>query len=194
MHIIRLFSSDDYKGQRGYLDTQKVYEIIRTILYFSFSLSIFFIGWYHTRTRSNLLSILAVLCLLPASKSAVNMIMFLRYKSCDRENADLIDAESGEMNGLYDCVFTSYEKNYSIAHLVVKGSTICGFSENKEFDEQSFDKHLNDILAKENYKNVSIKIFNDRKKYLERLQQLKTLDVDETYTSGILETIKNVIL
>ena len=69
-----------------------------------------------------------------------------------------------------------------------------GFSENKEFDEQSFDKHLNDILAKENYKNVSIKIFNDRKKYLERLQQLKTLDADETYTSGILETIKNVIL
>ena len=194
MHIIRLFSSDDYKGQRGYLDTQKVYEIIRTILYFSFSLSIFFIGWFHLKTRSNLLSILAVLFLLPASKSAVNMIMFLRYKSCDRENADLIDAESGEMNGLYDCVFTSYEKNYSIAHLVVKGSTICGFSENKDFDEQSFDKHLNDILAKENYKNVSIKIFNDRKKYLERLQQLKTIDADETYTSGILETIKNVIL
>ena len=41
MQFKRMFSTDAYKGTSGYLRTQKNYEILRTVLYFAISLSLF---------------------------------------------------------------------------------------------------------------------------------------------------------
>ncbi len=194
MQLLRMFSNEKYKGTRGYLKTQKKYEILRTILYFGISLSLFAAGWITTGDKMNLLTVVAVLGCLPASKSAVGMIMFLRYKGCSEDSAEEITAHMGNLKGLYDCVFTSYEKNYEVAHMVVKGDTICGFSENKNFREQDFHKHIDGILKADNFKDTSVKIFTDKRKYLERLEQLKELDTDETHTEGILATLKSVSL
>ena len=45
MQFKRMFSTDAYKGTSGYLRTQKNYEILRTVLYFAISLSLFLAGW-----------------------------------------------------------------------------------------------------------------------------------------------------
>lgn len=83
MQLKRMFSTDDVKGTRGYLRTQKNYEIIRTVLYFAISIALFIAGWVSTGSRENLLTIVAVLGCLPACKSLVEMFMYLRYKGCD---------------------------------------------------------------------------------------------------------------
>lgn len=44
MQFKRMFSTDAYKGTSGYLRTQKNYEILRTVLYFAISLSLFIAG------------------------------------------------------------------------------------------------------------------------------------------------------
>ena len=194
MQMKRLFFAESYKGTKGYLKTQRIYEICRTILYFGISLSIFAAGIIATGSRLNLLTIVAVLGCLPACKSTVSMIMFLRFPGCSEESAEEIGPQVGSLNNLYDCVFTSYEKNYCVAHLVVKGDTICGFTEDKDFPEQDFYKHLDGILKTEQYQQTSLKIFKERNKYLERLEQLQTLETDESHTRGIIDTIKSVIL
>lgn len=194
MQLFRMFSNEKYKGSRGYLRTQKKYEVLRTILYFAISLSLFAAGWIATGDKMNLLTVVAVLGCLPASKSAVEMIMFLRYNGCSEDNAKDIDAHIGNLKGLYDCVFTSYEINYEVAHIVVKGDTLCGFSENKSFDEQAFYKHIDSILKLDNFKDTSVKIFTDKRKYLERLDQLNQLDTDQTNTEGIINTLRSVSL
>ena len=56
MQLKRMFSTDDVKGTRGYLRTQKNYEIIRTVLYFAISLALFITGWVSTGSRENLLT------------------------------------------------------------------------------------------------------------------------------------------
>ncbi|MBR1930722.1 MAG: hypothetical protein IJ833_04490 [Lachnospiraceae bacterium] len=194
MQLLRIFSYDAYKGGRGYLKSQRYYEIARTVLYFGISIALFVGGWLATGSRLNLLTVVAVLGCLPASKSAVSMIMYLRFSGCSEDSAKVIAEQIGELQGLYDCIFTSYEKNFSVAHMVVKGDTICGFTEDKKFEEQAFYKHLDGILKAENYKTTSLKIFTDPKKYLERLEQLKVLEADESHTEGIIATIKSVTL
>lgn len=194
MKLSRLFIYDDYKGTKDYLNTQKKYEIARTVLYFAISLTLFAAGWIATGKRENLLTIVAVLGCLPACKSAVDMIMFLRYKGCTLENASQIEVHTVGLQCGYDFVFTSYDKTYPIAHIAVKGNTICGFSQEKSFDEQAFYKHIDTILKKDNYKETTIKIFTDLNKYLNRLEQLKALDTDETNTAGIIKTLKSVSL
>ena len=120
MQFKRMFSTDAYKGTSGYLRTQKNYEILRTVLYFAISLSLFIAGRVTTGSRENLLTIVAVLGCLPACKSLVEMFMFLRYKGCNEQDAAQIAAHTDGLTGLYDMVFTSYEKNYVIHHMTIR--------------------------------------------------------------------------
>lgn len=194
MQILRMFSHENYKGTMNYLKTQKKYEIVRTILYFVISFSLLIAGYVATKSRMNLLTVVAILGCLPACKSAVDMIMFLRFKGCSPENAEIIATHSEGLHGMYDMIFTSYDKNHQIAHIVVKGNTICGFTEDNKFAEQAFYKHITDILKADNYKETSVKVFSDINKYTERLEQLKELDADERNTEGIINTLKCVSL
>lgn len=189
-----MFSTTNFKGHRNYLNSQKHYEILRTVLYFAISLSLFAAGWLQTGKRENLLTIVAVLGCLPACKSVVDMIMFLRFKSCNNEAADKIEAHNEGLTGLFDMVFTSYDKTYVIHHLTVRGNTLCGFTQSDKFDEQAFYKHLDTMLKKDNYKDTTIKIFTDIKKYTARLEQMKELPEEENTTAGIIATLKCISL
>lgn len=193
-HLKRLFSTDSVKGTRNYLNTQKKYEIIRTILYFGISLSLFAAGYIQTGRRGNLLGIVAVLGCLPASKSAVGTIMFLRFHSCTDRAASQIEEHSQGLCCLYDMVFTSYKKNYVVSHLAVCGNTVCGFSENEQFAENEFYKHIGDILKLDGHKNVTVKIFTNLSRYMERLEQMKALEQDENGTATVTATLKSVAL
>ncbi len=194
MQILRMFSTEKYKGTRNYLKSQKKYEIMRTVLYFVISLSLFAAGWIATKSRLNLLTVVAVLGCLPACKSAVGMIMFLRYQGCSDDAADKIEQHGKELSGLYDMVFTSYDKNFQVSHIMVKGNTICGFTQDDKFDEQAFYKHIDGILKADNFRDTSVKIFIDLNKYTERLEQLKALAAEEGNTEGIINTLKSVSL
>lgn len=194
MQIKRMFLSESFKGTKHYLNTQKKYEILRTVIYFGISLSLFAAGWITTGTKVNLLTIVAILGCLPASKSMVQMIMYLRYKSLSESTLQGIDSHSQNLSCLYDMVFTSYEKNYSVGHLAVKGNTIVGYTEDAKFDEKSFYTHIDQILKKDHIKGTSIKIFSDLKKYTDRLDQLQELDADESLNEAITDTLKCVSL
>ncbi len=192
--LTRMFSKEKYKGTRNYVNTQKRYEVLRTVLYFAISLSLFFAGWITTKSKMNLLTIVAVLGCLPASKSAVDAIMFLRFRSCSTVAADAIDAHVGTLTAGYDFIFTSYEKNYPVAHLAIKGNTICGYTEDAKFEENAFYKHIDRVLKTDRFTETNVKIFTDLKKYTARLDQLQALDTDEANTQGILATLKSVSL
>ncbi len=199
MQLGRMFENDKYKGTAGYLQSQKGYEIARTVLYFGISLAIFLAGLFTTGDKMNLFTVVAILGCLPAGKSMVSMIMFLRFKGCGAESRLKISEKMQQLSSnspveIYDCVFTSYEKNYQVSHLVVKGNTICGFSEDKNFPEQEFYKHIDSILKLENYKDTSVKIFKDLQKYLERLEGLSQVETDTSNTAGIINTLKSVSL
>ena len=192
--ILRIFSTFWVKGKRDYLDTQKKYEIMRTVLYFAISISLFLAGYISTGTHRNLLTIVAMLGCLPASKSAVSMIMFLRYHSCAYEIAELVGDHSEELGFLYDCVFTSYSKNFVVSHLVVRGNTLCGFSEKSDFPELEFIHHINDILKNDYHKDMKVKIYTNLDKYVNRLDQIKKLPEQPEKTVAVLITLKNAML
>lgn len=215
MKLSRMFTTGKVKGTRNYLDTQKKYELLRTLLYFAIPISLFIAGIIQTEagvsgdlhgfalfkagllnpeSRVNLLSIVAVLGLLPASKSLVSAIMFLRFHSLSREAAEQAAAASGELQTLYDCVFTSYKKNFEVGHLAVRGNTVCGYSENGKFEENDFNKHIGDILRLDGHKEVTVKIFTDLKKYTERLGQMISLEGSPEKTAAIIDTLKSVSL
>ena len=194
MKLKRLFDYDDFKGTKGYLSTQSKYEIARTVLYFAISLSLFVAGIVATGDKMNLLTIVAVLGCLPACKSAVTMIMFLRYKGCSKEDVIKLDTLPVELTGLWDMVFTTYDKNFAFSHICIQGNTVILYSTMSKLDEQACIKHLQNALALDGIKNVTFKIFTDLDKYINRAQELLTLEKDEQMTCSVARTLLSISL
>ena len=191
----RMFTTYFYKENKDYLNTQKKYEIMRTILYFAISLSLFIAGLVATKTRMNLLTIVAVLGCLPACKSVVGMIMHLKFNSISKEDAAKITANLGSLEGLYDMVFTSYDKNYQVDHLVLKDRTLCGYSSHEKTQEKLCQEHLEKMLLTSGHKGVSVKIFKNLSKYTERLRQLDQLEQDDAdFREAVYATLKSISL
>lgn len=196
MKLKRLFDYDDFKGTAFYLETQGKYEIARTVLYFAISISLFVAGIVATGDKMNLLTIVAILGCLPACKSAVTMIMFLRYKGCSKEDVERLAVleQNEKCLKVFDLVFTTYDKNFVFAHGTICGNTVALYSTMPKLDEQACLKHLQNTLALDGIKNVTIKIFSDLDKYIQRASQLQELEEDRELSFNITRTLLSVSL
>lgn len=145
-------------------------------------MAIYGLGIYSTGSNKNLLTIVAVLGLLPACKSAVNAIMFFRAEGCSQtafEKISGICAYDTDLTGFYDMYFTSYKKNFPISHMVLKGNVICAYTESGKCDCKAGEKHLEQMLLQDGYKHMTVKIFDNLDKYTDRLGQLSRLETEE---------------
>lgn len=180
------------KGTFGYLPLQKKKNIVRTVCLFLIALAIFVMGYITTGTRANLLTIVAMLGMLPASKSAVEMILFLRQRNCDSAIYKRIVPHEGKLLIAYELVLTSYEKNFPISSIAVNANTVCGYTENEKCDVNAAEKHIQDILKKNGYK-PTVKIFKEMDKYVNRLDTLNELQSENPNVDmEILEVIKAI--
>lgn len=166
------------KGNYGYLAAKRKQVIIRTILFFGISIALYIAGYVTTGSNKNLLTVVAVLGLLPASKSLVNMIMFLRAKGCSEQTKNSIISEEGRLIGMYDMYFTSYKKNFAISHMIVEGKVILGITEDPDCDCRACEEHLETMLKQAGFKDITIRISQDIKTYCEQLKNLNAKEQD----------------
>lgn len=168
------------KGELGYLSYQTKFTTIKTIIFFLIPLSLFFAGWYTTGNRNNLLTIVAVLGLLPASRVLVTLIMFWKAKRCSKEHAAMINTHIGSLPVLYEMIFTTRETSYNIDCMVIKGHVICGFVTDSKLKEANFEQWLEEQLLQNGYKKFNVKIFKEITKFTLRIDQLNELDVEQS--------------
>ena len=182
------------KGSFGYLDYKKKMSAIMTVGMFALSLAIFIMGYITTKTNANYLTVVAVLGCLPASKCAVSMIMFLKAKGCSKEDSNEIEKVIGSLDGFYDLYFTGYSKNFPTNHLVVTKNAIIAYSADKKIAEKDFNEHMKDILNKERIHDVTVKLFLDRDKYINRLHELNQSEADTSARKDMVSMLFNVSL
>lgn len=183
------------KGEYGYLEYQKKRTALRTLFYFALSLAIYGLGIYSTGSNKNLLTIVAVLGCLPACKSLVNTIIYFRASGCGSQARERLSAFDDRLRVFYDMYFTAYRDNFPISHMTLKGNVLCAYTESAKCDCKAGEKHIEQMLAQGGYKNITIKIFDNLDKYIDRLSQLEELDVAETKnTEDIIQTLYSISL
>lgn len=161
------------KGQYGYLSYQRKVVIARTVILFALAFAILIVGMCTTGTKSNALTVVAILGMLPASKSAVNMIMFLRFKNGE---ASLQERSSQELTRIpmnYDLVFTMTDKSYQVEQIVCNQNTICGYRNGDEPSLRKLQEHIKSMLEKDSLNGVEIKLWNDYDSFLNRALQMQ---------------------
>lgn len=160
------------KGTYGYLRTKRVHVILRTILFFAVSLSLFAAGIITTHTRRNLLTVVAVLGCLPACKSLVGVIMYLRASGCGEKAYREISKAEGRLVGMYDMYFTSYQKNFAVSHMVVENRIVLGYTEDSKCDTAACVTHLKTMLSQAGFSDVTVTITDKLDKYCGQLRML----------------------
>lgn len=182
------------KGDYLYLQNRKRMETIKTIVFFGISAALYLAGYITTGSNKNYLTIVAVLGCLPASKSAVSMIMNLKVKPCSEHVYKAISGKIGENAGAYNLYFTSYDKNYDMSHIFVKGMTVIGFTENSKISESGFEEHIKTMLNKDAIRGVNVKLYKDLDKYLTRMEQMQSLENEKSREEDIMKTLYAVSL
>ncbi|MGN0330705.1 MAG: hypothetical protein ACI4D5_05625 [Kineothrix sp.] len=167
-----------FKGEYKYIESQRKRVILRTALLFGISLALLAIGIWSAGDKRNMLTVVAVLGCLPASKSAVNMIIFLRARGCSQKVWEQVQKHSQGLSQLWDLVFTSYDKNYQVSHMAVKGNVILGITEDPGCDARGCESHLDTYLKQGGCRGAVVKIYQDVQKYCEALENLKKQETD----------------
>ncbi len=167
------------------------------ILMYAVSLGIFIMGYVSTGTNKNLLTIVAVLGILPASKRAVSVVMYARAGCCSDILKSRVEGLEGKIRMMYDLYLTAYDKNYQISCMVIRNRNVVAVSENPKTDLKKGENHIAERLACDGVKDVTVKLFgsNEVDKFVKRACELSGLEDETTdLNNKIANTVANVSL
>ncbi len=166
------------KGTFGYPIYERNVVILRTVIYFLLSIAIFLLGYFSTGKKENLLTIVAVLGLLPSSKSLVSVIMYMRIPVFSDKIYQDISSKAGSVSVIYSMYLTSYKLNFAVNCFAVRGNHLIGYTEFQNCNISACEEHIKDLLKQNSLKNITVKLFRntEQKKFMDRLEQLQEIE------------------
>ena len=187
------------KGDAGYIRARKRKILLKTILEFGIVAALLILGIIETGTRQNLLTVVAVLGCLPASKALVELIMVFPHCSISEEKAAEIEWNASLLTRAYDMVFTSEKIIMPVEAIVISGNTICGYSSNAKVDMNDIAKHLKQYLYSNRFDKVSVKIFDNYTAFATRaegMNNIAAIEKEDTkrHEEGIRQILLNISL
>lgn len=191
------------KGSFGYIEYNRKFACIRTIVALGICLIIFVTGLIMYHSNKSVFSIIAALGCLPSGLSAVNFIMYMKALPCSKKAYDVIESHRKGLLIRYDLEMTSYEENYSIAAATVLDKNVVCFTEKKDLDVINCEKHIRNQIAQSGYSSYTVKVFKDLDAFCTRLDQLeqirssKNIDpvaIEDAWVPGTVETCALVLL
>lgn len=176
------------KGDFAYYNYKKKMVVFLTVLYFALAIGLYVIGYVTTGSNKNLLTIVAVLGMLPASKSAVSMVMYLRYHGCNTEDYEMLKGKVDSFVHAYGLVFTTYKKNFEACACIVKNGYVYACISNHPNDADELKKHISDMIRQNGLKGTA-GVFTNKDEYLKRLSDLEKKDDEDRANDEALLTL-----
>ena len=183
------------KGQPGYIKWRKEKYLIGTIAEFAVVIALVVLGYVQTKTKLNLLTVVAVVGCLPASKALVGVIARYPYQSIELSQAKEIAGKSKHLTVCYDLVITSKEHIMPTDCIVISGHNIYGYTHYEKVNTDELGKHIKTILAQNQYTGFTVKILNQYTPFLARVEGLENIAVvEQEDTKAREQEIRNLIL
>lgn len=164
------------KGHYGYIRARKRTLLIRTIILFLGVIILLAMGLALTHTKKNLLTVAAIVSVLPAANQAVVLFALLPYHG--REKDEYESVREIVPNGVLDTelVLTSKnDKSMPIDYAYVHPTGLYCFSFDSKLDIPKTQQYIQTMM-KANHLNTHVKVFRDFKQFKKRLRELEPID------------------
>lgn len=165
----------------GYIKEKRRKVVMLTIAMFLLSCVIYFWGYYLLGTVQSYFTVLAVLGMLPASKSLVNVMMYYKARECEANVYEAVSQIPCKHSVLYSLYITMYQHSTIVecAHIYEKHLIL--FVVNPTAGKV-VEEHIKKILGMHYLQKTSVKVFHDLELYKNRILQL-----NEKYPDAITE-------
>ena len=110
------------------------------------------------------------------------------------EKVKEIEEKGSRLTKAYDMIITSYEHVMPIGSLIISGNTICGYTESKKIETAYTEQYIRKTLANNYYEKISVKIFQDYKAYINRVESMNVLAEKDRDNKKHEEGMRDVIL
>lgn len=159
------------KGNFGYVKSEKKKRALIVIALLLLPLITFIIGIIVNGTNKNILSVVAIVAVLPACRAIVSLIMILKCKPLDKAIYDRIVPHEGSLSTAYELYLTEYEKSAMLDACAFCGNTIVGLILDPKADIRFEEKHIVKMMRANGYSS-HVNIMTDVQKYIERLDSM----------------------
>lgn len=166
------------KGDFGYTVSHRKGQMIKFLIYVSITLAVFLLGLAVTKKTENLLSVVAVVGVLPCTKELIGVIMSFKRKPMDAVLYRQISEKAEGLEQIYELLFTTSETSYPVEAVVIEGRDVICYTLDQKCNTAALQKHLYKLLNANDYKE-NVKVFTDLKKFLDRTGDLTRREKEE---------------
>ena len=159
------------KGDRGYYQSEKKKRVLILLGLLLLPLLIYFIGIAVNHTNATIITVLAIVGVLPACRAAVSLIMIIPRKAMTNDDYEHVQKHVGSLTMGYELYMTEYEKNTPVEVVAIAGNTIVGLVRDKKADLRFGEEHITKIL-RQNGIPSHVTLMSDMKKFTERLDSM----------------------
>lgn len=159
------------KGNFGYVRAERRRRLLLLAGLIALPAAIFITGLLINHTTQNLLTVLAVISLLPACRVIVSVIMIFRCRPLENEVYERIKSHEGSLSTAYELYLTAYEKSAMLEACAVCGNTVVGLMRDPKADIRYEENHILKIMRANGYK-CTVNLLTDVNKYIERLDSM----------------------
>ena len=136
------------KGVPGYFKSRKIKTGIAMVSGYLLVILLFFSGIFIFADRGNLLTVAAILMMLPTGKMTVNFLMYPRKGKADSAEYDKMCGDYDKLTILADILITPEKKSIEFTYTAVDKAHIMIYCTDKKLDIAYHGKYIKDFLKR----------------------------------------------
>ncbi len=182
------------KGQYGYRDYHRKIQLMK-VLFGAAMILVQLLARNFTENQAarNVLTLMAILSVLPTANVASPLLASWKYKTCSPE---LFQKTCGlEKTGLllYDLIVTSKEMILPLDVVMVHPNTVVAYCSSPKIDAKKAEKYLNETFQAHRL-DGNVKIISEERQFVKRVRELKPMgeyedDGSVEYGAGVLKSL-----
>lgn len=177
------------KGVYGDRKRFKTTTIIMALAILAFIILLVVYGYVHTGSRKNIFTIMAILSVLPFAKMCSILTTLLPYPSMPQVQADELKASGGELEVLYDVVYSTEKTVYPIDCMLIEEGRLLVYSPVRDKKATALSKALKSLLNEKGYTGYTVKVLSDYESFRQMVSSSAASHKASRMTHLIAESI-----
>ncbi len=167
------------KGQYGYRDYHRRVQLAKVL----FGAAMIFLqagarGFTDNQAAKNILTVMAVLSVLPTANVASPMLASWRYRTSSAGFFEKANARQKKGLILYDLIVTSKEQIIPLDAVMIHQKGVFAYSVSEKMDVKKAEKYLNDMF-KSHGLDPNVKVIGEEQAFFKRLDSLRAVPESE---------------
>ncbi len=178
------------KGAPGYFKNRKIKTGIAMVSGYLLVLLLFFSGIFIFADRGNLLTVIAIVMMLPTGKMTVNFLMYPRKGKADAAEYNEMCTAYDKLTILADILITPEKKSIEFTYTAIDKAHIVIYCTDKKLDTAYHGKYIKDFLKHSDI-TADVSFYTDLNKFKKRLAAINSA-APESYTDDENKRIEEI--